>query len=224
MFSHGGMTESPKPLSPASQMTTQPGHDSTAISRQRSPSLTTQFQQAHFGRRQSERSSPGGMSLPSPHVTSPHGPKLPGLSGLAPPESRYTLPSQVSTQPPSTNGAQAGQHGQPIHQGNPSNPMFQPPMGGSGPNRSAPNATHHQGSGSGDSSNNLFASDRGLWAYIQSLEEKVRQLADRVAVMENTERNQEAKINSLSDELHALRNANNQNRPQNAPGFGHMQQ
>ncbi|KAG4428166.1 hypothetical protein IFR05_016351 [Cadophora sp. M221] len=89
MFSQSGMTESPKPLSPGDMHSHQLGHDPSSINRQRSPSPTTQLQQQPFGRRQSGRSSPPamslGMSLPSPHGTSLV-PKLPALSGLAPPD------------------------------------------------------------------------------------------------------------------------------------------
>jgi hypothetical protein len=78
VFSQGAMTESPKPLSPA---------DPSGINRQRSPSLQQQLQQQQFSRRQSDRNTPPGLSLSSPHAAS-HGPKLPALSGFAAPEAR----------------------------------------------------------------------------------------------------------------------------------------
>lgn len=54
VYSQSGMTESPKPLSP--------GHDTNNIARQRSPSLTQQFQQHQYGRRPSDRNtSPGEL-------------------------------------------------------------------------------------------------------------------------------------------------------------------
>lgn len=222
MFSHSGMTESPKPLSPAGMHSHQLGHDSSAINRQRSPSLTTQFQQQHFGRRQSGRTTPPGLSLPSPHGPS-HGPKLPALSGLAPPESRYTLPSQAPNQQTSANGTHGGQQGQPMHPANSSHPIFAS-QSGTVPGRGAPSVPpHHQGSGSGDGSNNLFAAgERGVWAYVQALEDKVKQLSEKVAVMESKEKNQEAKINRLSDEVFSLRNQlNAQNQSQHASRPGH---
>jgi len=231
MFSQTGMTESPKPLSPAGSSHQLGNLDPSSINRQRSPSLTTQFQQQHFGRRPSERSSPQGMSLPSPYSS-----KLPALSGLAPPESRYTLPSQSSSHQAATNGSQATPQGQLINPSNPGNPAFQPHMSGSAQGRgSITAAPHHHGSGSGsgDSSSNLFASgDRGVWNYIQSLEEKVRLLSERVTSMENFEKGQEEKIVQLSNELNSLRNHLNSptqliHPPQpaqlpNAPGTGHM--
>lgn len=223
MFSQSGMTESPKPLSPAGMVSHQLGHDSS-INRQRSPSLTTQFQQQHFGRRQSGpgRASPPGMSLPSPHNTS-HGPKLPGLAGLAPPDQRYTLPTQTPTQQSSTNGAQGGQQGQPGPGPTSPNTMLQP-QGGLTPTRGLPSGPpHHQGSGSGDSTNsNLFAAgDRGVWAYVQSLEDKVKQLSEKVQVMESKEKSQEDKINHLSEQVFSLRNQlNSQNQSQRPPSQG----
>jgi hypothetical protein len=231
MFSQTGMTESPKPLSPAGTSHQAGNLDPSSINRQRSPSLTTQFQQQHFGRRTSERSSPQGMSLPSPYGSS----KLPAIAGLAPPEPRYTLPSQTSSQKVATNGNQVAQQGQSINTANPGNPAFQPHMSGSaqgrGPISAAP---HHQGSGSGDSSSsNLFSSgDRGVWTYVQNLEEKVKQLSERVASMENFERSQEEKIVQLSNELNSLRNhLSSPTQPlhptqsaqaQNTPSISHM--
>lgn len=223
MFSQNQMTESPKPISPTAMNQHQLGHDPGPINRQRSPSLAAQLQQQNFGRRQSERlQSPQGMSLPSPH-----GPKLPAISGLAPPESRYTLPSQVPGQQPSTNGAQASQHGQQGQQPTSSNLAFQAQM--TQPSHSRGGSIHQQGSGSGsgsgDSSNNLFSSERGVWTYVQNLEEKVKQLSDRVSVMEKVERTQEEKIGQLTEEVAALRNQLKQQQGRGVPAFnGHMQQ
>jgi Zinc finger, C2H2 type len=202
MYSQSGMTESPRPLSPAGMHSHQLGHDPSSINRQRSPSLTTQFQQQHFGRRPSGRGSPPGMSLPSPHNTS-NVPKLPALVSLAPPDQRYTFSSQTLNQQNSPNGSHGGQ--QQNSAASPSNTMFQPSQGPSqSPARGAPS---HQGGGSGDSSANLFAAgDTRVLAYVQTLEDKVKQLSDKVQLMESKERSQEDKINQLSEELFALRN------------------
>ena len=222
MFSQSGMTESPKPLSPGGMHSHQLGHDSSSINRQRSPSLTTQFQQQHFGRRQSGRSSPPamspGMSLPSPHGTSLV-PKLPALAGLAPPDQRYTLPSQSSNQQLPPNGTHGSQPGP----GSTSpSAMFQP-QGGPAPGRGYPSSPSHQGTGSGDSSNNLFASgDRGVWNYVQQLEDKVKQLSEKVQAMENAEKGQEDRYNHLLEEVMSLRRqVNGQNAPQQPPLQGH---
>ncbi|TVY90358.1 Transcriptional regulator [Lachnellula willkommii] len=198
IFSQSGMTESPKPLSPAGMHSHQLGHD-PSINRQRSPSLTTQFQQQHFGRRPSGRGSPPGVSLPSPHTS--HVPKLPALSSLAPPDQRYTLSSQTPNQQTS-NGSQGGQ--QQHNSAAPSNTILQ----SSRLIRGAPSGPpSYQGSASGDSSANLFAAgDTRVMAYAQSLEDKVKQLSEKIQVMESKERSQEDKINRLSEELFSLRN------------------
>jgi hypothetical protein len=81
-------------------------------------------------------------------------------------------------------------------------------MSGSGQSRGAIGGTpHHQGSGGSDSNNNLFTSgDHGVWNYVQNLEEKVKQLSERVAIMEGFKRDQEERIAMLSNELNSLRN------------------
>ncbi|EKD19336.1 uncharacterized protein L3040_009224 [Drepanopeziza brunnea f. sp. 'multigermtubi'] len=225
MFSQSGMTESPKPLSPAGTHSHQLGHD-PSINRQRSPSLTAQFQQQHFGRRQSGISSPPvmspGMSLPSLHGTS-HAPKLPGLAGLAPPDPRYTLSSQAQTQQVSTNGPHGGHLGQPA--GGPASPsaMFQA-QGGHTSSRGQSTGLMHQGSG--DSSNNLFASgDRGMWNYVQQLEGQVKQLSEKVQAMESNEKSQEDKIGQLCEEVMRLRRLlDSPSQPQQSILHGHSQQ
>lgn len=229
IFSQSGMTESPKPLSPAGGSHQLGNLDPSSINRQRSPSLTTQFQQQHFGRRQSDRSSPQGMSLPAPYSS-----KLPALSGLAPPEPRYTLPSQSSSQHVATNGSQAVPQSPLINPSNPGNPAFQPHMSGSAQSRGAATAApHHLGSGSSDSGSNLFASgERAVWNYVQTLEDKVKHLSERVTSMENFEKSQEEKIAQLSTELNSLKHHLNSPtqvihppqpvQPPNAPSAGHM--
>lgn len=213
MFSQSGMTESPKPLSPAGIHSHQLGHDPSSINRQRSPSLTTQFQQQHFGRRQSGRASPTNMSLPNPHATS-QGPKLPAISGLAPPDQRYTLTSQTPTQQ-NPNGSHPVQQGQPMPTTTSPSSMFQPPLPGRG------GSGHHQ-QGSGDSSTNLFAGgDRGVWQYVQTLEERVKQLSDKVVNMESAEKSQGDKVKRLEEEVNYLRSKlQAQNQASHPPGPG----
>lgn len=194
MFSQSGMTESPKPLSPAGMHSHQLGHESSSITRQRSPSLTTQFQQQHFGRHQTGRSPPPGMSLPSPHNA--QGPKLPALTGLAPPDTRFTLTSQLSNQQSSANGQQGSQQQQqPIQQSTSPTSLFQP--SNSLQSRGPPS---HQGSG--DSNNNLFASGAsGVWAYVNSLEEKLKLFSDKVLAMEAKEKTYEERIQSQGEQM-----------------------
>jgi len=211
MFSQSGMTESPKPLSPAGMHSHQLGHDQSSINRQRSPSLTTQFQQQHFGRHQSGRASPTSMSLPNPHASS-QGPKLPALSGLAPPDQRYTLTSQTPS-PQNPNGSHPVQQGQSMAMTTSPSSMFQPPLPGRG--------NGHQ-QGSGDNSANLFAGgDRGVWQYVQTLEERVKQLGDKMVNMEGTEKSQADKINRLEEEIHYLRSQLQTQNPTLHPPVSH---
>lgn len=81
----------------------------------------------------------------------------------------------------------------------------------------------HQGSGSGDS-NNLFTSERGLWTHIQGLEAQIRQLSERVLMMENLERAREEKIAQLTKETTILRNALKQQQDRTGPPFNGLGQ
>lgn len=213
MFSQSGMTESPKPLSPAGMHSHQLGHD-PSINRQRSPSLTTQFQQQHFGRHQSGRASPTNMSLPNPHATS-QGPKLPSLSGLAPPDQRYTLSSQTPT-PQNPNGSHPIQQTPMVTSPSSMYPQPPPGRGGSG---------HHQ-QGSGDNTNLFSAGNQTVWQLAQDLESRNRQLSDKVASMERDEKIQGDKIKRLEEEVNYLRGqlqaqSQAQNQAQHPPGSGH---
>ncbi|KAI0009735.1 hypothetical protein F4779DRAFT_580465 [Xylariaceae sp. FL0662B] len=169
MYPQSTMTESPKPLSPSGLQS----HDSANINRQRSPSLTTQFQQQHFGRHQSDR-----------HVT-------PGYTAAD--AAKYAV-SAASAQ-----GIVAASQSASVGSG-------QQVPAGVGAGHSRTSSGPGQNGGSGDSSsNNIFATDQGIWAYIHNLEEQVRQLNERVQAMEATERSQEDKITYLTNELGSLR-------------------
>nr|XP_036585360.1 zinc finger protein crol gamma [Colletotrichum truncatum]KAF6795257.1 zinc finger protein crol gamma [Colletotrichum truncatum] len=135
IYSQSGMTESPKPLSPGA------AHDTNNIARQRSPSLTQQFQQQHFGRRPSERNTSPAFAAPA--------------------------------------GAPAGA----TH---------------------ARSASGHAGSGA-ENGNNMFASDPGLWAYVQNLEDKVKQLSDKITAFEKADTAKQAQIGLLTSEVTGLK-------------------
>ncbi|OBT48672.1 hypothetical protein VE00_00853 [Pseudogymnoascus sp. WSF 3629] len=174
LFAQTPMTESPKPISPGAMSSLQLGHDPAsvaALGRQRSPSLATQVQQRDFGRRQQQ----GGERMGSTSSQGMGGgPKLPALSGLAPPEARFMVPSQAGANGTSTSTST-------------SSTAFR---GG----------LQQQQQGGPDSSNNLFSSERGVWTYVQSLEEKVDRLTERVVGMEGVERRQEERIRKLVEE------------------------
>jgi hypothetical protein len=194
LFAQTGMTESPKPLSPTSH---RGSLDASMHGRNRSPSLNTQLQQTHFGRRQPERSPPQGI-LPSPY-----GSKLPAIAGLAPPEPRYTLPSQVQA-----NNHNGGQQGPGMNSVSAGNPSFQPNMSVTGHGRGGMQTTpQHQASGSGDFGRNMFASgDQSVWPYVQNLEKDVKHLSEKLADLEKYSRSQEEKIERLTNEIVAMRN------------------
>ncbi|KAL8836556.1 MAG: hypothetical protein Q9170_002876 [Blastenia crenularia] len=157
----GGMTESPKPLSPGSH---QLGHPESGIHRNRSPSLTQQYQQQQFGRRTSTRNSPPPMGLPPmPPSGHPGAPHLPSLPGLPPPDLRFTLHSQAGAPPHMHANTQ-----------------------GSGPSASSPgfhslSGNNSLSSQSGEGSQHPYnqGNDR-LWAYIRSLEVKIDRLQEEV--------------------------------------------
>jgi len=100
--------------------------------------------------------------------------------------------------------------------------MYQPPMGSG---RST-NPSHQQGSS--DSSNNLFAGgERGVWAYVQSLEDKLKNMSDLLENEKKSHRDQIAaqqdQINRLREEVFSLRGQQSvsQNPAQQAPVSSH---
>ncbi|WYZ34422.1 hypothetical protein EsH8_I_000698 [Colletotrichum jinshuiense] len=138
VYSQSGMTESPKPLSP--------GHDTNNIARQRSPSLTQQFQQQHYGRRPSDRHTPPAFAAPT---------------------------TQTGATPAGTAHARG--------------------------------ASGTQAGSGAENGGNMFATDPGVWAYIQSLEDKVKQLSDKVTAFEKAESAKQAQIGLLTSEVTGLK-------------------
>ncbi|KAI1760967.1 hypothetical protein GGR53DRAFT_54890 [Hypoxylon sp. FL1150] len=173
MYAQNAMTESPRPLSPSGVH----GHDSANVARQRSPSLTAQFQQQQHQQQLSR------------HQPDRHTPPVPGFTTAAD-AARYAA------------SAGALQNAAPTSQGTSGSTVAI----SSGVNHSQTSSAPGQNGGSGDStSNNIFATDQGIWAYIHSLEEQVRQLNERVQTMEAAGRSQEEKITYLAGEVTALR-------------------
>ena len=186
VFAQGGMTESPKPLSPGTMSSHQLGHSDSSIQHVRSPSLTQQFQQQQFGRRTNTgtHSTPPPIGLPPPMSSSGHSnaPHLPSLPGLTPPEPRFTLPSQVTSQQTHVHASTQGSLSGPSHgPGSAGSPGYQSQMG------NAPSATNSLSSHStgphmsGEGSHNPYGQgDQRLWAYVQSLEIKINRLENEV--------------------------------------------
>ena len=176
ILSHGGMTESPAPLSPAHVTTSslRPSDSSSHI-RPRSPSITHKFQQRQFGRRPSARSPPPSNSLPPPLASVPHAPSsLPSLAGLGSvdPNPTATASTRVSLGDP-TSSALAPAIG--------SSPLAR--MSGLPPS-SSPDSTSVQRRNGPDDGNSSRAvappTTENLLAYVRSLESKINQLSDEL--------------------------------------------
>ncbi|KAK7941044.1 uncharacterized protein PG986_013431 [Apiospora aurea] len=188
MYAQSGMTESPKPLSPGLQP-----HDGS-VARQRSPSLTTQFQQQQFGRQQADRqTSSGSSSLPSyPEALVA---QLVSVSGFPSGDGHYAAAGQASA-PGAISSAQAA-----------SAATGQSNIGTASAGAQAASSTApSQNGGSGDStSNNIFATDQGIWAYIHSLEERLTETNARVSILEQSEKTHKEDFGHLMDEVVSLR-------------------
>jgi len=146
IFNQNPMTESPTPISPAQRQQTGTIDN---VSRHRSPS-NAQYAQPY---------PPRGASASSSLAVPPHAPQLPPPHGLNPPDSRFTLPSQVGPTHPPTQPS-----GPPTHMG-------------SGPALSShSNSSSHGFSahGSGEGSKGVFPSnEERLWAVVRSMEQQM---------------------------------------------------
>lgn len=203
VFGQGGMTESPKPLSPAGMTSHQLGHPESGLHRNRSPSLTQQFQQQQFGRRVTGSNASPPMNLPPPqsslgHLNAPH---LPSLPGLNPPEARFTLQSQVSGPSPLHQSAPSSLPGAHHGPNSPSNPA------GNASSANNSLSSHSTGPyGSFDKLSNSYSqSIDQLWAYVRSLEAKVNQLQDVGSKLEKLEGEHASLKNHMNELLQQLR-------------------
>lgn len=165
VFPQGAMTESPKPLSPGTVGNASHNHNDSSMYRNRSPSLTQQYQHQMFGRGSGRGRTPPATSgsLPPPQQIAP---QLPPPTTLNPPDSRYTLHSQATpTHPP------AQPTGPPTHM-----------SGGlsSQSNSLSSHAPSHQGSGEGASAGFPSREDR-LWEIVRVLEHRVNSLQQEVS-------------------------------------------
>ncbi|GAP87298.1 putative zinc finger protein 740 [Rosellinia necatrix] len=172
MYAQASITESPRALSPGLQP-----QDPANANPQRSPSLTAQFQQQHFGRSQSDR-----RTSPVPAFTAAEAARFAASAASAATE------QSASAQPGSGSSTQQ-----------------QDPPGHGTEHTRTPSGTGQNGSSGDSTSNNLFATDQGIWTYIHGLEAQVRLLCDRVAVVEAAERSQGEKITYLTTEVATLR-------------------
>ncbi|KAK6432296.1 hypothetical protein LTR95_011533 [Oleoguttula sp. CCFEE 5521] len=186
MFQQQGiMTESPKPLSPGQppdqhRLSVSDPSLSSSLNRNRSPSLTTQFQQAHFGRNSSTRTPPQPVSnfSHSQNNNQPQLPPLPSLGNAAVSQARIGL--QASSYP----GPSSLQHQVPSqHQS------------------SQPGSLSSHGRSSGSSMRDVLSGNQPsdgtneLWTYVRNLEGR----------FDAMQREYELRIRSLQDEVFALK-------------------
>ncbi|KAF2725567.1 hypothetical protein K431DRAFT_317551 [Polychaeton citri CBS 116435] len=187
------MIESPKPLSPG-QTSDQhrlsvPDIQSHSLNRNRSPSLTAQFQQVHYGRGGSRNTPPFGQppssQQPSQQQQQQPGPQLPVLPALAPTGQTNANP-RPAMQPsavPSGPGPSMLHHGQ------------IPPVSGHN------SATGGSGSSHGQSSTTSLRDALGheqsdIWGYVRSLEQRFSRMQDEY----------ELRISRLQEDVIGLRN------------------
>ncbi|KAF2156906.1 hypothetical protein K461DRAFT_6973 [Myriangium duriaei CBS 260.36] len=151
------VTESPRPLSPRGG-----DHHRLSVSdpqglRNRSPSLTSNYQSPHY----SSRSS--GQSIPvQPHLTS-HAPQLPSLPSLTAGHHAVQPPALVA---PPTFPAH--------HTTSQAHPSSGPPVSGSNPG----SLSSHGHSSSGSMRDILGSDPQDLYAYIRSLEQRFSRMQD----------------------------------------------
>ena len=184
VFGHQGgpMIESPKPLSPG-----QPSQDqhrlsvgdasmSSVLNRNRSPSLTTQFQQAHFGRGSSGRTPPypAPNQFPPSHNAAPSVPVLPPLGTQPQARSGMSIPGGP--------GPSMLHHQQ-----------VPPPIAQGGSN-SGSLSSH--GRSSGSSMRDVTGQEpNDIWAYVRSLEQRFSRMQDEY----------ELRISRLQEEVISLK-------------------
>ncbi|TKA73376.1 hypothetical protein B0A55_06375 [Friedmanniomyces simplex] len=187
----GLMTESPKPLSPGQP----PEQHRLSVdvgslggpNRNRSPSLTTQFQQQHFGRGSGRGTppQPPGQALP--------GPVLPPLPAGQPQTRSILQPSLAGGPGPSSLHHQIQQVPPPILQGG----------GGQGSN---PGSLSSHGKSSGSSMRDIIGGGGSggggghdqqgdIWGYVRSLEARFSKMQEEY----------ELRIRNLQDEVKVLK-------------------
>lgn len=176
----GVMTESPKPLSPGQPPDQHRLSVDAAMggqNRNRSPSLTTQFQQQHFGRGSVGRPpppQPPGQFAPGQQA--PHGPVLPPLPA-GQPQSRPGLQPSIPGHGPSM-----------LH-----HQQLPPQTAGTGSN---PGSLSSHGRSSGSSIRDVLGQEQGdIWGYMRALEQRFSRMQDEY----------ELRISRLQEEVISLK-------------------
>ena len=204
MFAHGGMTESPKPLSPGQAEVQHRLGVSEGGSMQhptRSPSVPQQMPHTQ----QYARPGTGSVSSPiglHPPTGSPHPPQLPSLPGLEPTDLRAQMTNKIPNSQGS-GGRDAGPGSNVLHQ------RSTGPSPTSNPGSLSGHGYGHNSAGSmrdflssGNSSSG--GRDIDMWSYIRELETKVTRMQDEY----------ENRVSRLHEEVGSLRSQLLQQRQQ----------
>ncbi|KAI7603992.1 hypothetical protein KC343_g14286 [Hortaea werneckii] len=190
----GVMTESPKPLSPG-----QPADQhrlsvdaATMGARNRSPSLTTQFQQQHFGRGSGRGTPPQPLGQLQPGQQVSHAPVLPPIPA-GQPQSRPGFQPSI----PGAHGPSSLQHGQ-----------LPPTSAGSQPGSPS---SHGRSSGSSirDALGTSGQDPNDIWSYVRSLEQRFGRMQDEY----------ELRISRLQEEVISLKGQMAQNQAAAAASY-----
>lgn len=163
VFAQGGMTESPKPLSPGQQEHHRLGAGEGHVGGSRSPKLSQHMHQQHFGRGAARGTPP--LNLAPPNANS--GPHLPSLPGLSP------LVSKASSQ----GGGKGSGSNMQAHQA----------MGAPGSSSQPGSLSSHGGSGS--SMREVMGNQVDVWQYVREIESRMARMEKehdaKIATLQN---------------------------------------
>jgi hypothetical protein len=161
VFAQGGMTESPKPLSPSQQDHQRLGARDNSLPGSRSPNVSHHIHQQNLARSATRGTPP--MGLAPPNSNGPHLPTLPGLNPLA-----------------SKQGSQGGKSNVPS--------MLQhQPMAAPGTPSQPGSISSHGGSGS--SIREVMGGQVDVWQYVREMEARMARTekdhTDMIATLQN---------------------------------------
>ncbi|OCK95355.1 uncharacterized protein K441DRAFT_556432 [Cenococcum geophilum 1.58] len=193
VFAQGGMTESPKPISPGQ---TDSQHrlgisEGGSLPGGRSPSMSQQIHQQQFARGVGRGSSPMGLAPPA----NSNVPQLPSLPGLGPPDMRMPISKQGPQQGGKGNG--------PTHGAGPSMLQHQPvPAPGTASNQGS--MSSHGTNSAGSMRDVLGGRDIDIWQYMRDMENRLARMTEE----------HQAQMARLQDEVSSLRGQLAQTQPQ----------
>ncbi|KAF1845920.1 uncharacterized protein K460DRAFT_284896 [Cucurbitaria berberidis CBS 394.84] len=159
VFAQGGMTESPKPLSPGQQEQHRLGAVESSLHGSRSPNVSQHIHQQNFAR---GRGTPPMALAPPPNINGPHLPSLPGLNPMA-----------------SKQGSQGGKGSLGILQ--------HPQMAAPGTASQPGSMSSHGGSGS--SMREVMGNQVDVWQYVRDIESRMARMEkehnERISILQN---------------------------------------